>query len=177
MNYVQDVQVTQELVMEPVTLTEAKLWMKIGFSDDDSVISGLITTARTLLEKHTGLSLGSKTIRTMIDVCDDWVDLPYGPVATITSVSEILVDGTTEALTVDDDYVLVNRRLRMFNPGLYSIVYTTEQTVPEGLKSDIYRLVAYMYQNRGIQFESEDSIAKFPDWNSLSANYYAKVVI
>ena len=177
MNYVQDVQITTDLATEPISLTEAKAWMKVSFADDDSIISGLITTARTLLERHTGLSFGSKTIKALIEVGDDWVDLPYGPVSTITSVNRIDADGTAVLMTVDDDYVLVNRRLKVFNPALYSIIYTTQSGMPDALKSDIYRLVAYMYQNRGIQFESEDQLAQFPDWNSLAAHYYAKVII
>jgi uncharacterized phiE125 gp8 family phage protein len=178
MNYILgDIQTTSDLTVEPVLVSDAKSYMKITFDTDDIIIDGLIGSARRLLEKFTGLSFGAKTFTVMMEVNDQWVDLPYGPVASITSVTRFDDISHTELLTVDDDYKLVNGRLYMTQPGEFTIVYVTANTLRDDLKTDIYRLVAYMYANRGIQFESEDDMRAFPDWNSLNAHYYAKVVI
>ena len=176
MNYIQDIQVTTDLVTEPVLVSEAKSWMKINFDTDDIIIDGLISTARRILEGFTGISFGAKTYTALMEINDEWVDLPYGRVASITSVTSIDAVGVTTVLD-SGDYGLVNGRLLMQQTGTFSIVYVTAFTVPDSLKTDIKKLVAYMYQNRGIQFESEDDAKQFPEWNSLSAHYYAKVVI
>ena len=176
MNYIQDIQVTTDLVTEPVLVSEAKSWMKIGFDTDDIIIDGLIGTARRILEGFTGLSFGTKTYKALMEINDEWVDLPYGRVSSITSITRIdAVDSTT--VLDSGDYALVNGRLLMQQAGTFSIIYVTGFTVPDSLKTDIKKLVAYMYANRGIQFESEDDAKQFPEWNSLSAHYYAKVVI
>lgn len=177
MNYIQEIEVTTDLVAEPVSLTEAKAWMKISFSDDDLIIDGLIATARRILEGFTGLSFGVKTLTAYMCVEDKWMDLPYGPVSAITSVTRIDGIGSTDVLVAGSDYELVGRRVIMNQSGEFKIIYTTSFNVPDSLKTDIKKLVAYMYQNRGIQFESEDAIKMFPEWSSLSAHYYAKVVI
>lgn len=177
MNYIQEIEVTTDLVTEPVLVSDAKSWMKIGFDTDDIIIDGLIGTARRILEGFTGLSFGAKTITAYMCVEDKWLDLPYGPVATITSITRIDGIASTDVLVAGSDYELVGRRVMMNQCGEFKIIYTTAFTVPDSLKTDIKKLVAYMYQNRGIQFESEDDIKNFPEWSSLSAHYYAKVVI
>lgn len=177
MNYIQEIEVTTDLVAEPVAVTEAKAWMKINFDTDDLIIDDLIVTARKILEGFTGLSFGSKTITAYMCIENKWLDLPYGPVNAITSITRIDGIGSTDVLVAGSDYELVGRRVIMNQSGEFKIIYTTAFTVPESLRTDIKKLVAYMYQNRGIQFESEDAIKMFPEWNSLSAHYYAKVVI
>ena len=178
MNYILgDIQTTSNLSTEPVTVSEAKSFMKITFSTDDTIIQGLITSARMLLEKFTGVSFGAKSYTVTMEVNDCWIDLPYGPVDSIDSVTQIEGIGSTEVLTSGTHFELIGGRLRIERQGIISIEYSTAFTVNEDLKTDIKRLVAFMYSNRGIQFEAEDTVRQFPDWNSLSAHYYAKVVI
>jgi uncharacterized phiE125 gp8 family phage protein len=50
------VRVTEPAV-EPVTLDEAKAWLKITGTDDDAIVTGLIKAARGMFEAHTGLAL------------------------------------------------------------------------------------------------------------------------
>lgn len=177
MNYIQDIEVTTDLIAEPVSLTEVKAWVKISFSEDDLIIDDLIVTARKILEGFTGLSFGVKTLTAYMCIEDKWLDLPYGPVLAITSITRIDGIGSTDVLVSGSDYELVGRRVIMNQEGEFKIIYTTSFNVPESLKTDIKKLVAYMYANRGIQFEAEDAIKTFPEWSSLSAHYYAKVVI
>jgi hypothetical protein len=55
---------------EPLTLAEAKAWLKVDYNDEDSLIDLLISAARERCESFTGLSL----------VSQQWVAyLPYWP--------------------------------------------------------------------------------------------------
>jgi hypothetical protein len=171
MNYILDIQESAS-GPEPVSLTEMKLWMKVDFTSDDSIISSLITTARRVLEKYMGITMGQRTYTMQMEVCDDWVDVPYGPLDSVTSITRIDGVGATEAIT---DYEVRNRRILLNQTGIMEIVYDASFTVPEDLKTDIKKLVAYYYQNRGLQFESD--VKRFPEWEALAAHNYAKVVI
>lgn len=58
---------------EPLTLDEAKAWLKVDHSDEDILIGLLITTARERCETITGLSL----------MTQQWLAyLPYWPIQT-----------------------------------------------------------------------------------------------
>lgn len=47
---------------EPVSLSEAKVWLKVDNTADDDLISSLITAARMAVEDYTNLKLISQTI-------------------------------------------------------------------------------------------------------------------
>jgi uncharacterized phiE125 gp8 family phage protein len=42
---------------EPVTLTEAKAWLRVDVTDDDQLITDLVKDAREYVENHTGMAL------------------------------------------------------------------------------------------------------------------------
>jgi len=46
---------------EPITLTEAKDYLRVDFTDDDSYITDLITMAREMVEKETNTTLVQNT--------------------------------------------------------------------------------------------------------------------
>jgi hypothetical protein len=57
------VTIVTDLVTEPVTLTEAKEWMQVDYTDFDNLITMLISASRQKSEKMSGLAYGEKTIR------------------------------------------------------------------------------------------------------------------
>jgi uncharacterized phiE125 gp8 family phage protein len=52
---------------EPLTLADAKSYMKIDFNDEDTLITTLITSAREQLESYLGLSLVEKNLTVQIN--------------------------------------------------------------------------------------------------------------
>lgn len=96
---------------EPVTVEDAKAWMRIDVDDDDVMIASLIATAREYAEKYLGRALVTQTWKYTRDLVknrlDDnlgegWhdiavselyepmprmIDLPYKPLISITSVT------------------------------------------------------------------------------------------
>lgn len=177
---IQDPKITTDLGTEPVTPAEAKAWMAISFSTDDALITELVKSARIALEKYTGLSFGAKTIEAWVQIDDgtDLYQLPYGPVTAIDEIVEDVAFGTPETLTADEDYQLVANLVRFRITGLFKVTYTAGyETLPTDLKSDILRIVAWLYQNRGIRYEASTEPLPFPEWMSLNANRYIQTVI
>jgi hypothetical protein len=104
---------------EPVTLEDAKAWMRIDIDDDDALITSLIVAAREYAEKYLGRALVTQTWKYSLDMVrsrlgDDlgagWydmpvselfepmprvIDLPYKPLISITSVTTYSPDNTS----------------------------------------------------------------------------------
>lgn len=68
-----------------ITLTEAKAQCIVTYSDDDTLITGLILKATKAIENFCNISLQPYTITLIADLIVAW-ELPYGPVVSISSV-------------------------------------------------------------------------------------------
>jgi len=79
-------EIVTDLAVEPVTLQEAKDYMRISSDSENDLIEELITSARERIEKFTGLSLGEKTLRAYWFYFHVPQEIPYGPVTLIDSV-------------------------------------------------------------------------------------------
>lgn len=98
--------------IKPVTLTEAKAWLDISYTEKDTVITGLIATATAHLDGWTGIlgrCLCEQTWRQDFDRFARCLRLPLAPVISITSVKyddengdEQTVSSSDYALLVDD---------------------------------------------------------------------------
>ncbi len=171
-------QIVQDLAAEIVSPTELKNWMQIDFNEQDDEVYQVCKSARTLLEQYTGKSFGSKIMKAEIDVDEDYVRLPYGPLQSVVSIVLHVGFGNNETLVAGTDYEVVGTRLRVLREGFMTITYNVGMVeLPEDLRADILRLGAWMFQNRGIQFETGDEIKKYPDWAALAANRYIDHVI
>lgn len=174
--------VTSDLVSEPVSLTEAKAWMRIvDYTTDDTLIWSLIQSTRRNLEKYTGLSFGTKTIEAIIEPDRLEFELPYSPVQSVTTVQKWDGDEWV-TLTADTDYYVIGDSLQVYTLSKFKITYQAGFTsFPEDLKTDIKVLVAWQYKNRGMNFQAEAdnaaAVSQYPMTNLLNARNYRKVVI
>lgn len=149
-------------ITEPVTLEEAKDYMRlegfqdvddsspVEFDDDDDLIESIITSSREAVEKYCGLSLVSKTLTVLLTNKAGMIQLPYGPVVSVTQLTE--EDGTEiEA----ENYTVLGTHHKYLKSPLYEnmyITYTAGYDVdecPESLKQAILIEVLYRYENRG----------------------------
>lgn len=140
------VQITSDLQTEPVSVSEAKAYLRLIGSDEDSLILELITSARQRLEKFTGLSFGNKTIKCYTRASDRWFELPYQPLVSITSVLDD--DGT--ALTYETRGLQYKQILTSSDNGI-NVIYTVgwgSTGLPKGLKQAILKQVSTDYENR-----------------------------
>jgi len=137
---------------EPITLEEAKAWMRVDGATDDALITSLITQARELTENYLNISIVETTLVLTATERKELV-LPYGPVNSIASCVD------TEAEPVSYDW---NGFYMSFDQGTYSVtggssIYvqtiTTYEagtaTIPAGLKLGLLEVILWLYENRG----------------------------
>ena len=172
------VEIVNDVASEPLSLTEAKRWLRVDFATDDDLIQNLIKSARVWLEQYTGITLTTKKYNTYLrlNAYNVDIDLPYGPVTAINSI----YDRVDYNVVTTDFYEFYAGRLRIDFVGDFKITYTAGLgSCPDPLIEDMKRIVAWGYQNRGLNFASDtgSSIVGFPEPQTLNATGYKTVVI
>jgi uncharacterized phiE125 gp8 family phage protein len=146
-SYIIDSNITEVSYAEPVTLAEAKLYIRVSHSSENAQITEMISGARQIIEKATGLSLIPKQVTVWFSNEGGWFQLPYGPITS----SIVLTDDTTGTVLTDKTitgskhpvitFPSINRLKAVYNAG-----YTT---LPHDLKIAILDQTNHMYENRG----------------------------
>ena len=158
------VDVTEGAITEPVTLQEAKDYMRLegftavggtelAFTDDDTLIEHLIIGVREKFEKITGLTLTPDRTKTaIITNLAGYQRIPYGPVKEIIEARNCEgTDITSQVKTVGLTDLLIKSPLLDGMEITYTCGYGTEglEDLPAAIKTDMLRAVAYYYMNRG----------------------------
>lgn len=145
--------------VEPVSLAEAKLYLRVEHSADDDLITDIIFAARNAAEKYTRKSFITQIWKLAFDdnVSAD-VAIPYGPVQSITSVTSIARDGTTTE--VDDAIYFLNtaKDTLCFDQEVtghqveivYLSGYGDATAVPADIKQALLMHIASLYDLREI---------------------------
>jgi uncharacterized phiE125 gp8 family phage protein len=87
--------------VEPVSLTQAKLWCRIDGTTDDSLIAGLISAARDYCQQYEGRAYTEQTITAYTDNFKSIISLPMPPVISVTSVKYRDEDDVWQTLSTD----------------------------------------------------------------------------
>ncbi|MGE7777376.1 phage head-tail connector protein [Chitinophaga sp. NPDC101104] len=151
-NRIKDVKELTSPSAEPVTLQEAKDFLRVSFDDDDAVITGMLTGARQLLEKRLNIFLAVRPLKVTFshDGCYP-LQLPYGPIGEITE-STFRYDWDDTVIITTSQYTVIGDEFKQFKgaPGWWTLTYNAGyQVAPEALKQGILKQVAWMYENRG----------------------------
>ena len=137
-------EIVTDLAVEPVTLQEAKDYMRISSDSENDLIEELITSARERIEKFTGLSLGEKTLKAYWFYFHIPQEIPYGPVTLIDSVvndEDVALEYTARGLQY--------KMLEAYSTQGLTIEYEAGFAVcPKGLKLAILKQVSTDYENR-----------------------------
>lgn len=135
---------------EPITLADAKKFLRVTHAHEDDLIGLLITAARQAAEARTGRALITQTWRLQGIPDGDIVKLPHSPVAAITSVA----DGRG-ALGVDDyaavlgDFAKIGARWQGEVTIIYSAGYGSAGTaVPANIRLWMQMRICTLYENR-----------------------------
>lgn len=152
--------------IKPVTLTEAKAWLDIGYTDKDTVITGLIAAATSHLDGWTGIlgrCLCEQTWRQDFDRFARCLRLPLAPVISITSIKyddeagdEQTVDSANYELLTDDLGPYVKFLDTYAYPSLHDerpavrVAYLAgyeDDAVPADIKHAMVLLVRHWFDN------------------------------
>lgn len=146
-------------VTEPITLTEAKLYLRVDSSNEDSLISDLIVSARMSAEQWLAKSLITQTWKLVYnDYLDCSVDLPMPPIVNIISITIVNRDATTSLVSENNYYlnaaknmVLLDNHINGFSIEIiYNAGYGLAAQVPQPIKYGMLAHIAAMYDERGI---------------------------
>ena len=184
--FIHTIQIVNDSVVEPVSRTDIKDWLRIKYDTDDEMIDSLIASARSYIEKATGLSLVNRSYECMVQTISGQtstfvIDLPYGPIVDITEVSYKAGINSYDALTVNESYEVIGGKLWLYSSGIFKVKYDSGySSLPQDLKNDIMTLVGWMYENRGKKMNADSvnkGISQYPFWNGLNYHNYKKIVI
>lgn len=143
---------------EPITLADVKLYSKIDYTAEDSLITDMITAVREQIEKYTGLSLIASIYEAYWDYVPDEVRLPYPEHNEITEVkingavsTDYTQKGLTQLIVRPFTTSVITTELGTDSESLY-VKYTTLGTCPKLIKNEMLRLLDEKYRNRGNTF-------------------------
>lgn len=152
---------------EPVTLDEAKCWLKLQHSADDDRIRWLIESARESIEEALDLQMVTATRKLTFYAFPSWeIYLPRSPASSITSITYIDTAGTEQTLdsslyTLDSTVnpaVLTpaysqtwptTRDQRAAVNITYVCGYGAPSSVPQALRNALLVHVAWSYRHPG----------------------------
>lgn len=152
---------------EPVTLSEAKIHLRVDGTAEDTLITGLIISARVTVENETNRALITQTWRYYLDrfPCGA-IRLPFGRLQSVASVKSTATDGTVRTLATSSYYADTKKLfgLVVLNDGYqwpadnlqptsavevqFACGWTNAAALPGPLKSAILIQVGHLYENR-----------------------------
>ena len=150
---------------EPISLTEAKLYLRVDTTADDALITALITAARETVERYTSRALVTQTITQVLDCFPGFgFRLAVHPVQSITSIAYKDSNGDTQTLASSiymlDNYEMPNAVVLKANqafPSVYdetnavTVVYVAGEAagnVPKAILQAMYLTISDFYENR-----------------------------
>lgn len=147
-----------EPAAEPISLSEAKTFLRIDGTDEDSIISDMISAARMLAEELSGKCFIAQSWKLAYDRCPPVnMPLPFGPVQSITSVktfdeadNETLIASSSYYLNAAKDVVVFET---VPSDHRVEVVYVTgyganASDVPADLRHALLIHVAHLYEHR-----------------------------
>ncbi len=153
---------------EPISLAEAKLFLRVDHNAEDSLVATLIGAAREAVEAGIGRALITRRVRESLDIwrrdATQGAVLGLGPVTNVVAV-RLIADNGAQSVIDPERYRLEGNRDRprlVFPPGLpatlrsaggieieYDCGYADEATdLPVALRLAAMQIVAALYELR-----------------------------
>lgn len=166
--------VTVAPAVEPISATEAKTWLKVTATADDTLIANLIVAARQAVENYCNIKLISQT------VAEYWSEFPdnrgelllrFPLVSSITSVAYVDTASANQTFSsynsdlsgiparlwpnASTEWPETKEQLKAVTIT-YVCGYANAAAVPDAIKTAIYLMLGRWYENR------EDSVKMLP---------------
>lgn len=141
----------------PVTLAEAKDFLRVVHNNDDNYITMLIKAMTWRIEDKAEIALSTQSITAEWAVAQSYVTLPRPPFVSVSGISYYNDSNVEVPITASGYYVegltiatirfkqTVGARLRV----TYTAGYGTATDIPDDLKQYILQLVFQEYNQRG----------------------------
>lgn len=120
---------------EPVTLSEAKLHLRVEHSADDTLITALISTARQTAEHRTGRAMISQQWRMTLDAWQDSIELPNPPLISIEAITYLDDSGTRQTLAGSSYQAITDTTPGSVQPA-YGLTWPTARAVAGSIRID-----------------------------------------
>jgi len=157
----------------PVTLTEAKAWLDVTYSDDDTMITAMIGAATAHLDGYTGIlgrAIMPQTWKQQFCGFQTRMRFPHTPIASVETVKYYDDDNALQTANsaiygVYEDHLgaFIELLDSQSWPSTYArqdaveinyiAGYANAEAVPEPIKTAIKMLVADLYEHREAQSE------------------------
>tara|TARA_B100001971_G_C18117550_1_gene497663 strand:+ start:430 stop:1002 length:573 start_codon:yes stop_codon:yes gene_type:complete len=154
-----------EPAAEPISVSEAKTFLRISHDGDDAVLANYIKAARQFCEIYTGQCIISRSLKTSFSIngsTADAYDIPKSPATSISQVKVVQKDSTETVLdantyNLDTTFNRIIFQTAVLAPHPYSkldVFYTagygtSADDVPETLRHAVLMKAAQMYEHRG----------------------------
>ena len=152
--------------VEPLSLAEAKSWLKLDSADEDQLVQSLITAARLAVEARTNRLLITQQWRLMMDAwpAEPSLSMPLAPVRSIVRLTTLDANGVgadVPPTLYGLDGNLDHARLVLGSPlpspgqpvsGIWLDVtggYGDASAIPEPLRLAMRQLIALWFGDRG----------------------------
>lgn len=129
---------------EIVTTSDVKDFARIDTADDDDIIARMITQARIWCENYISKDIVAKNRTYYVPFSKSRINLPFAPVA---SISTVTVDGSTATYTakgLDNEIIELNQ----LPAKEIQVTYVTTGLDDSLLKQAILQLASTYYDNR-----------------------------
>lgn len=145
-------------IIEPLTLAETKLYLRVDGSAEDTLITDLISVAREHAESYLKRSLLTQTWRMVLeDYAPEALRLPMVPLQEISEIRLVAQDGTSSVFS-DTLYTIdaVNEGIRFLTTPYSSSIeidyvagFENAADIPKAIRYGLLSHIAYLFDNRG----------------------------
>ena len=144
----------------PVSLNEARSWLRLGATVDDAVVAGLVRAATHICEAFIGQWLIVRGGEDILPLAAGTFQPTVRPIIAIDAVELLWPDGSAEALGADDYRTLIGRdgtaRVTIGDPGGATRVRAAYRAgmadganaVPEAIRQGIIRMTQHLHDAR-----------------------------
>lgn len=139
-----DVTIVSDALAIPITLAEVKDHVNVDFTDSDDKLTALLASAFREVELFTEKGLKTKTVRLSYTEINGTVQLPFDPIQSITTVTDL----DNVAIT-DYDVSGDLTKLSAYSASGIKITYVCGfATLPQDLKNAVLDIVAIDFDNK-----------------------------
>lgn len=157
--------------MLPITLDQAKAYLKMtGIDDDNAIIEQFISEAVDWVQEYCGVSIIENDVVAVVEI-HNRISLPYGPVKEVSKVN-----GAVPVTTGCYELFPATGDVRIHGNGRFTIEYTAGyDPIPPKLLGAMYAYIAFVYEHRGDDLDENGS--DFAPEARKKANAYVQTIV